>query len=126
MAEVAYTVDTNSISSSVLVKWSGLAGSDTGQWYSAGNLNDVSSHCFGTFDSATVTIQGSNESETTPTSAVTLHKVDLTSATHSSSASALQVVETMQQYRPSVAGGGGSCSLTVIMKFVSNQRRFRE
>ena len=124
MAVITPTVETSG-SNVVLVTWPNMAGSDIGEYYAADHLNDVSMHVFGTFDNATVTAQGTNE-KGTPTAPVALHKTDLTTAAIASSAAVLQILETVQQYRPSASGGGSNTALTVIMKFVSTQRRFRQ
>lgn len=111
-------------SSVILVAWDGpLANSENGDSYEADHLNDVSVHAYGTFDGATLTIVGSNE-VSSPANFQTLHKVDLTNATMSANGT-MQVLESMQHFRPQVSGGTANTSLTVILKFTSQDRRYR-
>ncbi len=44
-----------------VVRWSGLLGTDSGQAVDMSNFQDKTIHIFGTFDSATCTLYGSND-----------------------------------------------------------------
>jgi len=43
------------------VKWETVSGSDTGDWFPLEDFNDNTVHVTGTFDSNTLTVQGSND-----------------------------------------------------------------
>lgn len=94
----------------LVTEWSGLLQSDAGSWELLGHYNDKCLHVFGTWGTATVTIEGTNESGT-PTSAIGL--TDPTQTAISMTANAIkQVLENPLYVRIKVTGGDGTTSLT--------------
>ena len=94
------------------VRWSGLAGSDTGDIVFAGGFNDKSVHVFGTFDGATVTINGGNVDDVTNTVAL---KDYAGSALAFTVAGVNSIRDNIAYIHPVVTGGGGSTDLTVVV-----------
>jgi hypothetical protein len=88
--------------------WTAVPNADTGVPMGAGKLADKTIQVTGTFGGATVTLEGS------------MNGTDWVTATDANgdpiamtSAGAALIIENFRFLRPSVAGGGGSTSVTV-------------
>lgn len=86
------------------IKWEGLTNGDTGAPVRVSNWQDRSFQAVGTFDTSTVTIQGSNDGGTTWATLRDPSGTDLTFA----AAGLKQVLEIVDLIRPSVAGGAST------------------
>lgn len=92
--------------------WTPLAGTDDGTLESPVRYPDKTVQVTGTFDSATVTMQGSNDGA----SFFTLKDAQGNDvALSSGGATAASLIENPQYIRPLVSGGGGSTALTVTL-----------
>lgn len=103
-----------------VISWLLLDGDDVGSVVETSSWQDRCVHVFGTFDSGTIVLQGSNDplAATAPndvgTSWVTLR--DPAGNNLSFTAAGLkQILELPRYIRPSVSGGGGSCSLSCVI-----------
>ena len=95
------------------ITYSGVGDADVGDWVKMSNLADKTIHVFGTWDSATLVVQGSNE-EGTPTAPITL--TDPQGNALSKTADFIEtILENPAQIRISTSGGQGSTALTVII-----------
>ena len=128
MAEVAATYEQaddgkagGKATGAFIVTWGPLANGDTGSWERFAAYPDKSIHVYGTFGAATVTIQGTNETGT-PAQTPTLNDPQGNALTYTSERLE-QLLENVNQIRPSVAGGGGTTSLTVKMLVQTVARR---
>lgn len=103
----------------LFVTWAGLNGADTGQPFAnAAMFADKTVQIFGTFDSKTVTLEGSNDPRvlSDPSNAVWFTLTDPSStAISKTSAAGEGVLENPRFIRPSVSGPAGSASITVIL-----------
>lgn len=111
MADIAPTTDRNTASGLLLVTWDPLAGTDHGVPITIGYSADITFQVFGTFDSATVTLQGSNNGvnwHALTQRGGTTGMAYTTAACHSPN-------EMPAFVRPHVAAGGPSTDVTVIM-----------
>lgn len=106
--------------------WSGLDGDDSGKAINMAKHSDKTVHIYGTFDSATVTLYGSNDplakvdaAAGTLFSAKTASWIALTDAQGNSiakTAAAIEVIEENPIYiLPVVTGGGGSTAIKVAL-----------
>lgn len=91
------------------IKWLGLDGDDYGEAVRISNWQDRSVQVLGTWDAATLVIQGSNDGGTTWE---TLHDTAGNNLTFSSNG-LKQILELVDLIRPSVSGGGATTSLNV-------------
>lgn len=91
------------------IKWLGLDGDDYGEAVRISNWQDRSVQVLGTWDSATLVIQGSNDGGTTWE---TLRDTAGSNLTFSSNG-LKQILELVDLIRPSVSGGGATTSLDV-------------
>ena len=92
--------------------WTGLGDSDTGTEFSYPGASDKSVQVSGTFDDATVVVQGSNQR--TPTVWATLH--DVNGDALSFTAAGLEVIsENPLWVRVETSGGSGSAAIDVII-----------
>lgn len=99
--------------STVVATWANVTSADTCHAVSLSEYADRSVHVYGTFDSATVTIQGSNNDGS---SFATL--ADPTETTISISSERIRaILENTVLIRPSAAGGGGNQSLSIAILF---------
>lgn len=87
-----------------VVKWEGLTNGDTGSGVRVANWQDRSIQALGTFDTSTLTIQGSNDGGTTW---ATLRDPSGTALTFDA-AGLKQVLEICDLIRPSCAGGAST------------------
>ncbi len=93
-----------------VVSWTPLAGTDVGSAVELPRLSDRTVQILGTFDSATVVLQGSLNG----TDWVTL--TDPQGNAISKTAAAIEAVtEVVRFIRPSLSGGLGSCAVTVLL-----------
>jgi len=94
------------------VEWPALDGDDTGRWFPVGSFNDNLVQITGTFDSNTLTMQGSNDDADTKT-AFTLTDylgLDVTFT----AAGAVSIKDAPKYIRPSL-GSGASSAVNVKM-----------
>lgn len=92
-----------------IVTWAGLDGDDTGAPFDLSDYPDKTVHIKGTFDTTTVTMQGSNDAATYTA------LVDPQGNSIAKTAEAIEtILENPQFIRPSVSGGAGS-AITVIV-----------
>lgn len=117
MAEKAYTLDTpvpggvgNRAERTIFVQWSAVGNSDTFQALEIdGNVIDIVFDVYGTFDSATVAINGGNNS-------ARMYALDDESGTAvgltSAGLTSLNILPAIVQ--PAASGGGGSQSINVL------------
>lgn len=92
---------------------SGVGDADQSDWVKMPNLADKTIHVFGTWDSATLVVQGSNE-EGVPTAPITL--TDPQGNALSKTADFIEtILENPAQIRISTSGGQGSTALTAII-----------
>lgn len=105
--------------------WGPLTSTDLdGAWLMVGQYADISMHIYGTYGTATLVIQGSNEFGTPASPATLTDQSD--NALSFTSASGNKVETIMQsalQIRPVVTGADGTTSLTVALKLVTSARR---
>lgn len=102
-----------------LVTWV-LGNGDVGAAFSGPNFNVKSVHAFGTFASASLALQGSNEQ--TPTDWETLHDQSDNALTLSA-AGLSSVQEAVTNIRPGpVTGGDGTTSITVVLLCVATSK----
>lgn len=120
MAVRAYTA-TELTKGVVQVLWTGLLNTDTGSWYTAPAHADRSLQVYGTFGGATLTVQGTNETGT-PSNAATLNDPSSTALTVTA-AKIEAILEPTVQIRPSVAGGDGTTTLTMILLVITAAQR---
>lgn len=93
-----------------MVSWTPLAGTDVGAAIEMPSKSDRTVQILGTFDSATVVLQGSLNGTDWQT------LTDPQGNAISKTAAAIEAVsEAVRYMRPSVSGGGGSCALTVLV-----------
>jgi len=102
------------------VTWT-LAGGDTGKPYPCPHYPDKNVSVSGTFDSATVTIQGSDEIIAVPTLYYTLHDQSDNDITFTT-ARGEQIVNNPYQIRPSVSAGT-STAVVVRLTVTTTARR---
>ncbi len=98
--------------------WGPLAGSDTGSWLEITRFVDRTIQVYGTFDSATCTMQGSNDPRvlTDPASAVAFTLTDPQGNNFARTTAGGEVIAEAPRFvRPVITGGGGSCALTVAI-----------
>lgn len=134
MAERDFTVSIpmdsagNNIMGALLVVWTGLTGTDTGKPYVCPHRAEKSVQVKGTFDSASVAIQGTNDqcydSAGTALSPTWGALSDIEGATIAITSGnvPLQLQENTLGVRPSLSAGGASSSLTVSMLISSPAR----
>ena len=116
-----YTVESVGRSSSVLiVTWGALAQGETGDPISVGYLTDATVQIYGTFTTASIAIEGSNDTTSGTAQWDTLSEPDGTLISGITSRDIAQILESPHKYRPSVTGGNGSTVLVVKLKLVSN------
>ena len=106
MAERAavLTPDPNGRQSLQVISWTGLTNGDTGEAVRVSHWQDRSIQAIGTFDTSTLTIQGSNDGGTTW---ATLRDPSSTALTFAA-AGLKQVLEIVDLIRPSSSGGAGT------------------
>lgn len=92
------------------VVWTGLDGDDNGEALEMPDFSNRSVQFTGTFDSATIVLQGSNDGSNW----VTLQDLE-GAAISMTSAGLVSIMEDTRYIRPSVSGGGGSTSLTATV-----------
>lgn len=104
------------------ITWTPLTSTNTtGSWYPIGKFTDVTIHAYGTWDGATLIMQGSNELDT-PTSAITLTDPGMTAI--SMTADAMEsLMQNPVQFRPSISTAGASTSLTISVRMSTGARR---
>ena len=90
--------------------WSGIAPGDTCQEYDGGALADKSVQIQGTWGSATLDIQGSNDS----TNFRTLRDESAADLTFTDNGGPKQIIEIVAKLKPVITGGTGS-SITVSL-----------
>jgi len=134
MAERDFTVSIpvdaagNNIMGALLVVWTGLTGTDTGKAYVCPHRAEKSVQVTGTYATATVNIQGTNQqcydSAGTALSPTWGNLSDIEGAVVAISSGnvPLQLQENTLGVRPSLSGGGGGDSLTVSMLISSPAR----
>lgn len=93
-----------------VITWTPLAKGDTGTPFKNPGWADRSVQITGSFDTATITIEGSNDG----TTYFTLTDPQTTSISKTSAALE-QVIENTLWIRPNVAGSGGTTALTVVL-----------
>lgn len=100
------------------VTWAGIGDSDTCTGVSLSNYSDCSIQAFGTFSSASIACQGSNDAASgTDASAHWFSKTNPAGTTIAiTAAGGQQVTEASVWTRP-VSGSGSSSSVTVVMFF---------
>lgn len=91
--------------------WETLASGDTVNPESVSRLPDKTIQVFGTFDSATITIQGSNDAGTTY---VTLNDPQGNALTFTAN-KIETILENPELIRPTASGGSGSTDVDIIM-----------
>jgi len=115
-----WSSDNGTVRGTKVISWAGLDGDDKGEWAEVGDYSDRTVQGVGTFDSASLAWEGSNDPRciTDPTNASAFPLVNasggaaiaLTAATQGN-----QVLQNPRFVRPSNSGGGGSTSLTAYM-----------
>ena len=117
MAVINYTVEEYG-SHALLITWANMEKGDTGKPLGKefSEYADRSIHCFGAFDSATLTFQGSNDVVNAEASAVwaTLNEPGDTALTFTAD-KIEQVREITRLQRPSVSGSGGSADISCAL-----------
>ena len=118
-ASIEVSSFTNDLSAEVrTITWETLAGSDVGSAVKLPSFSDKTVHAFGTFDTGTCTLQGSNDplAGTDPGSASWISLVDPQGNAIAFTAAGIEtILENPIWIRPSVSGGGGSCDIDVII-----------
>jgi len=109
-----------------VVKWVLTTADPDGTWYMAGHKSDKSVHTFGTIGTATLTIQGSNESDV----AVPANPVKLHDPSHGAAGLVFttlpqleQVLENTWWIRPSLTVPGAGATVTVELLIETVARR---
>lgn len=99
--------------------WSGLANGESGDEIQFPNMDIVSIHAFGTFASAMITMEGEN----TDSGANWATMRDSAGTNLTFTAAGIKVAEgPVTRMRPSVAGGGGTTSVSVVALLVSRTK----
>jgi hypothetical protein len=99
-------------------EWDTLANGDVGEAYDSARYSDKTVQVFGTFGGATVTLQGSSDPrvETDLANAIWVTLTDTTeTALALTSAGGASILQNYRWIRPSVAGGGGTTAIKVIV-----------
>lgn len=96
------------------VTWSGMGDDDVGDYVNLPIQPDKTVHVFGTWDNATLVIQGSNE-EGIPTAPVTLTDPQGNAISKTVNNFVEVILENTAQIRPKTSGGQGATDLTVII-----------
>lgn len=105
MATIALTTtDRNSANGAILLTWEALGDADNGGAFTLPFAADITAQVIGTFGSATVKLQGSNDG----TNWFDLTKRGGTSAASVTSAGGFTVNENPVYLRPSTSGGTGT------------------
>lgn len=105
MATIALTsTDRNSVNGAILITWEALGNADSGAPYALPFAADVTAQAIGTFNSATVKLQGSNDG----TNWFDLTKAGGTSAFSFTSAGGATANENPAYIRPNTSGGSGT------------------
>lgn len=92
--------------------WTPLLQTDVGLASSGHRLSDKTCQLFGTFGTATVELQGSNDNGTTWAALKDPNGGNLTAL---AAADIFAILENPQMIRPVLTGGDGTTSLTVIL-----------
>ena len=111
MAVIAPTTDRNTAAGVTIVTWTPLANNDTGTPVTLSYASDLTFQVSGTFNGGTATLQGSNDG-------TNWHPLTQRGGTGNMAytAAANHAANEMPVFvRPSIAGGGASTSLTVIL-----------
>lgn len=93
-------------------QWTPLLQGDTGAVSSGHRLSDKTVQWFGTFGTATVALEGSNDGGTTWAALKDANGTDLSAL---ATADVRTILENPQMIRPAITGGDGTTSLTVIL-----------
>ena len=105
MATIALTsTDRNTVNGAILLTWEALGNADSGAGYALPFAADITVQAIGTFGSATVKLQGSNDG----TNWFDLTKKGGTSALSFTSAGGATANENPAFIRPSTSGGTGT------------------
>lgn len=105
MATINLTnTDRNSVNGAILITWEALGNADSGAGYALPFAADVTAQVIGTFGSATVKLQGSNDG----TNWFDLTKKGGTSAASVTAAGGFTVNENPAYIRPATSGGTGT------------------
>lgn len=103
----------------ITLTWTGLDGDDVGEWIDVSDFADKTVHIYGTFDSATVVIQGSNDpvclTDAQNAAAVSMRTPQGT-VISKTAADLITLLENPKFIRPVVSGGGASTALKVVIQ----------
>ena len=104
------------------ITWTPLTSTNlSGSWYPVGKFSDMTVHAYGTWDGATLILQGSNELGA-PASPITLTDPGMTAI--SMTADAMEsVMQAPVQFRPLISGAGAGTSLTISVRMMTSSRR---
>ena len=128
MAEIPYVVKhgktgdgSASAQGTLVIVWEGLANGDTGQPYFGIDYPDKSVQIIGDFNSETITIQGSNDPDTSGQTWTSLTDPQ-GNPIAKTSAAIEQILENPHQIRPSISGSSGG-DVDVLMTISTVARR---
>jgi hypothetical protein len=116
-----YSVESIGRNSAVfIVTWGPLANDETGDVFAAPSLTDATIHSYGVFSGASLSLEGSNDTDASTTEWETLSEPSDTLYSGIIASGIAQILESPYKYRPVVSGGDGSTAITVKLKVVGN------